>query len=165
MVSTKRHLLSHFYRENKRTMYEDLSRDKGVLDITHAFADVGHPGDEALTFPVPNEWYECDIEYFYSWKQSNWTELSWNRLRRESASLSFLAPAGLLYAIPAYLLMFYVTESAKREIKRVWEELYAGDVCPIDDFIPDVNDFWCVDRILLRLAASGKKNRPALTRE
>ena len=146
-------------------MYENLSRDKGVLDITHAFADVGHPGDEALTFPVPNGWYECDIEYFYSWKQSNWTELRWNRLRREASSLSFLAPAGLLYAIPAYLLMIYVTESVKREIKRIWEELYAGDICPIDDFIPDVNDFWCVDRLLLRLAAFGKKNRPALTRE
>ncbi len=146
-------------------MFENLSKNQGVLDITHAFADVEHPGDEALTFPVPNGWYECDIEYFYSWKQSNWTELRWNRLRREASSLSFLAPAGLLYAIPAYLLMIYVTESVKREIKRIWEELYAGEVCPIDDFIPDVNDFWCVDRILLRLAASGKKNRPALTRE
>ena len=146
-------------------MYENLSKNQGVLDITHAFADVGHPGDKALTFPVPNEWYECDIEYFYSWKHSNWTELRWNRLRREASSLNFLSPAGLLYALPAYLLMIYVTESVKREIRRIWEELYAGKVCPIDDLIPDVNDFWCVDQILLRLAASGKKNRPALTRE
>lgn len=74
--------------------------DRVIDRIETAFADVSHPGDDALLHPDCMD--DGDVAAYYG--SIAWRDIPARTIARESASLGFLSATGFQFLLPAYMI-------------------------------------------------------------
>jgi len=79
-----------------------LSKENIIKQIREAFSGVKRPPDEKLLH-FPNTGGELWIESFLGDAETDWLDVSPDKIEKEYAALTVFSPSAFVYYLPAYM--------------------------------------------------------------